>query len=63
LNVSGTKRRRHFRRADCSIADVSLTGHGKGCSAQIDACNGGTANVSAYMDHIESRLARDVKPV
>jgi predicted secreted Zn-dependent protease len=48
---------------DCSIADVSVTGHGKCCSSQNRPVHGATPDVSAYMDAIESRLARDVKPV
>jgi hypothetical protein len=54
-----------FRRGalGCSIADVSLTGHRKSCSSQNRRGRGGTAGVFAYLDHIESRLARDVKPV
>jgi hypothetical protein len=48
---------------NCSIADVSLTGHGKCCSSQNRSVCGGTFDVSAYMEHIESRFGRDVNAV
>jgi hypothetical protein len=47
----------------CSVADVSLTGHGKSCSSQNRGVRGGTSGVSAYMEHIESRFPRDMNAV
>jgi hypothetical protein len=61
LDVSGTNGAAISGALDCSIADVSLTGHGRCCSSQIDACTGGTAGVSTLYE--QSDAMHDVNGV
>jgi hypothetical protein len=65
LGGFGNKTAPPFRRGalDCSIADVSLTGHGKGCSAQIDAPHPWNIAGSTLYEQSESNAARDVNGV